>query len=75
MVVVPIPTIETSPPDVTVATAVLLLVNVNAPLGLLLVGTVMLNDASPNIFVGMVSAPNTVTIPLTSSTPVTLWLA
>jgi predicted metal-binding membrane protein len=45
MTVVPMPTIVTVPPDVTVATLVTLLVYVNAPL-LLLVGA-MLNDASP----------------------------
>jgi hypothetical protein len=48
MTVVPRPTIVTVPPDVTVATLVALLVYVNAPL-LLLVGAVMLNDASPKL--------------------------
>ena len=66
MVVVPIPAIVTVPPDVTVATLVSLLEYVNAPPLLLLDGGVILKDASPNIFVGMVSAPNTVTVPVTT---------
>ena len=57
MVVVPTPAIVTTPPDVTVATAVLLLVYVNAPL-LSVTGAVMLNDASPNVFAGILNAPN-----------------
>ena len=57
MVVVPAPTIVTVPPEVTVATDGALLVYVNAPL-LLLVGSVRLNDASPKILAGGVSAPN-----------------
>ena len=53
MVVVPTPTIVTVPPDVTVATVVLLLVYVKAPL-LSLVGAVKLNDASPKFLAGAV---------------------
>ena len=56
MVVVPAPTTVTVPPDVTVATAVLLLVYVKAPL-LSLVGVVKLNDASPKLLAGAVRAP------------------
>ena len=62
-------TIVTVPPLVIVATAVLLLVYVNAPL-LLLVGAVRLKDASPKFLAGTVNAPNvgvarrTVNVPL-----------
>ena len=56
MVVVPAPMIVTVPPLVTVATAVLLLVYVNAP-SLLLVGAVRLNDASPKFLAGAVKVP------------------
>ena len=56
MVVLPAPTMVTMPPDVTVATAVLLLVYVNAP-PLLLVGAVRLNDASPKFLEGAVKVP------------------
>ncbi len=53
----PAPTMVTVPPlDVTVATAVLLLVYVKAP-PLLLVGAVRLNEASPKFLAGAVSVP------------------
>jgi hypothetical protein len=55
--VLPAPTMVTVPPlDVTVATAVLLLVYVKAP-PLLLVGAVRLNEASPKFLAGAVSVP------------------
>jgi hypothetical protein len=56
MVVLPAPTIVTVPPEVTVATAVLLLSYVNDP-SLLLVGAVRLNEASPKFLAGAVRAP------------------
>jgi hypothetical protein len=56
MVVVPAPTTVTVPSLVTVATAVLLLVYVNAPL-LSLVGAVKLNEASLKFFAGTDNAP------------------
>ncbi len=56
MVVLPAPITVTVPPDVTVATDVLLLVYEKVPL-LLLVGAVRLNDASPKFLAGMDSAP------------------
>jgi hypothetical protein len=59
MVVVPAPTTVTTPTpptSSTVATAVLLLVYVNAPL-LSLVGAVKLNDASLKFFAGTDNAP------------------
>ena len=56
MVVVPAPTTVTVPPEVTVATAVLLLVYVKAP-PLLLDGAVRLNDASPKFLAGTDNAP------------------
>ena len=57
MVALPAPTIVTTPPDdVTVATAVLLLVYVNAPL-LSVVGAVKVNDASLKFLAGAVSVP------------------
>ena len=56
MVVLPAPTTVTVPPEVTVATAALLLVYVNAP-PLLLVGVVRLNEASPKFLAGAVRAP------------------
>ena len=56
MVVVPAFMIVTVPLVVTVATVVSLLVYVNAPL-LSVTGAVMLNDASPNVFAGMVKGP------------------
>ena len=62
MVVVPAPTTVTVPPDVTVATAVLLLAYVKAP-PLSLVGAVRLNAASPKFFAGAVSAPMVGVIP------------
>ena len=52
----PTPTIVTVPPDVTVATAVLLLSYVKAPL-LLLVGAVRLKDVSPKFLAGTENAP------------------
>ena len=56
MVVLPIPTMVTTPPDVTVATVGVLLVYTNAPL-LSLVGAVKLNDASPKFLDETVKAP------------------
>jgi hypothetical protein len=56
MVVVPAPTTVTVPSLVTVATAVLLLVYVNAPL-LSLVGAVRLNEASLKFFAGTDNDP------------------
>ena len=56
MVVLPAPTTVTVPPEVTVATAVLLLVYVKAP-PLLLVGAVRSNAASPKFLAGAVRAP------------------
>jgi hypothetical protein len=56
MVVLPAPTMVTVPPEVTVATAVLLLSYVNAP-PLLLVGEVRSNAASPKFLAGAVSVP------------------
>ena len=69
MVVLPAPTIVTTPPsEVTVATAVLLLVYVKAPL-LSLVGAVMLNDASLKFLAGTVNAPNVGIARITVSDP------
>ncbi len=62
MVVLPAPTMVTVPPEVTVATAVLLLSYVKAPL-LSLVGAVRLNDASPKFLAGTVRAPMVGVIP------------
>jgi hypothetical protein len=62
------------PPDVTVATAVLLLSYVKAPL-LSLVGAVRLNAASPKFFAGMVNAPKVGVIPDTEKAIVPLLLA
>jgi hypothetical protein len=56
MVAVPAPTTVTVPSLVTVATAVLLLVYVNAPL-LSLVGAVRLNEASLKFLAGTDNAP------------------
>jgi len=56
MVVVPVPTMVTVPPEVTVATPGVLLVYVNAP-PLLLVGAVRSNDASPKFLAGALKAP------------------
>ena len=56
MVVVPAPTTVTVPPEVTVATAVLLLVYVKAP-PLLLDGAVRLNDASPKFLADTDNVP------------------
>jgi hypothetical protein len=56
MVVVPAPTTVTVPPDVTVATAVSLLVYVKAP-SLLLVGAVRSNAEAPKFLAGAVRAP------------------
>ena len=53
---VPVPTMVTVPPDVTVATPATLLVYVNAP-SLVLVGAVRLNEASPKFLAGAVKAP------------------
>jgi hypothetical protein len=56
MVVLPAPTTVTLPPEVTVATAVTLLVYVIAPL-LLLLGAVRSNAAAPKFLAGAVKAP------------------
>jgi hypothetical protein len=73
MVVLPAPTMVTVPPEVTVATAVLLLVYVKAP-PLLLVGAVRLNEASPKFLAGAVSVPMVGAMAETTKDPVTLWL-
>ena len=57
MVVVPDFIIVTVPLVVTVATVVSLLVYVNAP-GLSLTGALRLNGVSPNVFAGILKAPN-----------------
>ena len=74
MVVLPAPTMVTMPPDVTVATAVLLLVYVNAP-PLSLVGAVRLNDASPKFLAGAVKVPMVGVIADTENAMVPLRLA
>ena len=74
MVVLPAPTMVTVPPDVTVATAVLLLSYVNAP-PLSLVGAVKLNEASPKFLAGMESAPMVGVIADTENAMVPLLLA
>ena len=71
MVVLPAPTTETTPPDVTVATLALLLVYVNAPL-LSVVGAVRLNEASLKFLAGAVSVPMVGAIGETTSDAVTL---
>ena len=83
MVVLPPPTTVTVPPDVTVATAALLLVYVNAP-SLLDEGAVKLNDASPKFLAGAVSVPmvgamaetnNTLVTVLAVKLPLASWVA
>ncbi len=75
MVALPAPTMVTVPPlDVTVATAVLLLVYVKAP-SLLLVGAVRLNEASPKFLAGAVSVPMVGAMAETTKDPVTLRLS
>jgi hypothetical protein len=71
MVVLPAPTIVTVPLEVTVATAVLLLSYVNAPL-LSLVGALRLNGCSPKFLAGIANAPIVGAIGDTTKTAVTL---
>jgi hypothetical protein len=71
MVVDPAPTTVTVPLVVTVATAVLLLVYVNAPL-LSLVGAVKLNEASLKFLAGTDNAPIVGAMADTTSDAVTL---
>ena len=74
MVVVPAPTIVTTPTPptiVTVATAVLLLSYVKAPL-LSLVGAVRLKEASPKFFAGTDNDPMVGAMADTTSDAVTL---
>jgi hypothetical protein len=71
MVVDPALTTVTMPLVVTVATAVLLLVYVNAPL-LSLVGTVKLKEASPKFFAGTDNDPMVGAMADTTSEAVTL---
>ena len=71
MVVLPAPTMLTVPPVVTVATAVLLLVYVIAPL-LLLEGAVRSNATAPKFLAGAVNAPIVGAIGETTSEAVTL---
>ena len=68
MVVVPALTIVTVPLDVTVATEVLLLAYVKAPL-LSVVGAVKLNDASLKFFAGTVNVPRVGAIGETTNEP------
>jgi hypothetical protein len=73
MVVVPAPTIVTTPTPstiVTIATAVLLLSYVKAPL-LSLVGAVRLKEASPKFLAGTDNAPIVGAIGDTTNTAVT----
>jgi hypothetical protein len=56
IVVLPAPTTVTLPPEVTVATAGVLLAYTNAP-ALLLLGAVRSNAASPKFLAGAVRAP------------------
>ena len=74
MVVLPAPMMVTVPPEVTVATAVLLLVYVKAP-PLLLVGAVRLNEASPKFLAGALKAPMVGVGSETTKDPLTLLLA
>ena len=71
MVVDPALTTVTVPLVVTVATAVLLLVYVNAPL-LSVVGAVRLKEASPKFFAGTDNAPMVGAMGDTTSDAVTL---
>jgi hypothetical protein len=74
MVVVPAPTIVTTPTPstiVTIATAVLLLSYVKAPL-LSLVGAVRLKEASPKFLAGTDNAPIVGAIGETTNSAVTL---
>jgi hypothetical protein len=68
MVALPAPTMLTVPSDVTVATFDASLVNVNAPL-LLLVGAVNVNDAFPKFLAGTVNAPNVGVARITFNVP------
>ncbi len=74
MVVLPAPTTVIVPPDVTVATDVLLLVYENEPL-LLEVGAVRLNEASPKFLAGAVKVPMVGAIGETTKDALTLPLA